>query len=360
MRCDLVEPGEPRWADALEHIRHDIYHLPGYTRFSTQHEEPGRGVAFVAEDAGSWFTVPLIVREVPPALAGNSGAYDAISPKLYPGPIASIDPAADGEAFLGRAVAGLREALAGDGVLSAFIRMHPLLTPDASAFRTAGRVVDHGDSVSIDLTLDDAELWHRTRANHRRDINKARRAGYRFRVDLEWRRLDEFAAIYAETMERLDAAPAWRLSREYFVALREHVGGHMVLGVVELDGALACGALLSEVGDLVAYHLSGTAESHMHARPSKLLIHEATAWAKARGARTFHLGGSLRRGDDLEHFKLGFSPLVHPVCSWRVVIDEARYAALAHRWRERHRVEPDPDDAFFPSYRKPAPVTSAP
>ena len=355
MRCELVAPGSKLWNEALAHVRHDLYQLPGYATFSSIHEEPGEPLAFIAEDDGCWFLTPLIVRPLPADVAGRDGLYDAVSPKFYAGPVLGVTPCNQVEQFATEAIAGFREALAGRNVISAFIRMHPLYTPDLRAFDAAGPVVDHGDAVSIDLSLTPEELWRQTRANHRRDINKARRAGYTFRVDSEWERLDEFVAIYAETMERLDAVPSWRLSSEYFLALREQVGDHVKLGMVELDGELACGALLSEVGPMVEYHLGGTLDRHLNMRPSKLLIHEATLWSKDRGASIFHLAGSLRRGDSLQRFKLGFTPLVHRVLSWRVVTDELRYAELEERWEQRHRHQADAPDAFFPAYRKPPP-----
>ena len=155
-------------------------------------------------------------------------------------------------------------------------------------------------------------------------------------------------------MVRLEAHPSWHLSRDYFEALREHVGEHMVLGLVELDDELACGALLTGVGDMVEYHLGGTLDTHLRARPSKLLIHEATLWAKANGATVFHLAGSLRRGDNLEHFKLGFSPLTHAVSGWQLVADEAAYDALVRRWQEHHAAAADPGDAVLPGLPTPA------
>ena len=119
--------------------------------------------------------------------------------------------------------------------------------------------------------------------------------------------------------------------------------------MVELDGELASGALLTKVGDMVEYHLGGTLDNHLAARPSKLLIHEATMWAKSGGASVFHLAGSLRRGDNLEHFKLGFSPLTHTVSGWQVVADQERYDKLVAHSIQR---DADPADDFFPAYRR--------
>ena len=357
MKAQVVAPSSNAWTSTLAGMRHDIYHLPGYAAFSGANEEPGEPVAVIAGDGDAALLFPLILREVPAELTDGSPRLDAVSPKFYPGPILSgVDEQAS-DAFAADAIAAAKEALRARGVVSAFVRMHPLFTPPLEAFSRAGKVVDLGDTVSVDLRLSEEELWGQTRHNHRRDINKARRAGYRFSVDPTWSRLDEFVECYRQSMVRLEAHPSWHLSRDYFEALREHVGEHMVLGLVELDDELACGALLTRVGDMVEYHLGGTLDTHLRARPSKLLIHEAILWAKANGATVFHLAGSLRRGDNLEHFKLGFSPLTHAVSGWQLVADEAAYDALVRRWQEQHAAAADPGDGFFPAYRRqPPPV----
>ncbi|HEU4573027.1 MAG TPA: hypothetical protein VFR93_10100, partial [Candidatus Limnocylindrales bacterium] len=109
---------------------------------------------------------------------------------------------------------------------------------------------------------------------------------------------------------------------------------------------LAAAALLTESSGIVEYHLAATADAHVHASPSKLLIRFAETWARSRGNTVLHLAGSLSRGDTLEHFKLGFSPRVHPMLSWRVVVDPEAYERLSGG---RHGIEA----GYFPAYRRP-------
>jgi hypothetical protein len=202
--------------------------------------------------------------------------------------------------------------------------------------------------------MSEAALWGQTRKNHRRDISKALHRGYRFRLDPEWRCLAEFVDIYGQSMQRLDAAPGWRLPVDWFEDLRNHVGDHLHLGVIELGDELTCGALLTEIDGLVEYHLSGTADAHVGANPSKLLVHEAGRWAKARGNDVFHLAGSTRRGDGLQHFKLGFAKSLHPMASWRVVADDEAYREVVRRWQDQTTLPADPPGGYFPAYRRPS------
>jgi len=153
-------------------------------------------------------------------------------------------------------------------------------------------------------------------------------------------------------MDRLQAAPFWRLSRGYFEDLRQSLGDKLFLCVAEVDGELAGASLLTEVDGIVEYHLTGTADAHRFASPSKLIINFATRWAKARGNRCLHLTGSLRKGDSLHEFKIGFSPIEHPVCSWRLVVDTPAYEMLLERWEAEHQCKADSPDEYFPAYRK--------
>jgi len=359
MHAALIAAHDREWTEVLTVSRHDIYHLPEYVEFATRWQEPGTPAAFVAEEGSRVFFVPLIVRPIPDVIAGADGWLDATAPRGYPGPIVGPAGRDSGDAaFVERAIACMRATLEERRIVSAFVRCHPLLSPPLAALGGAGAVVEHGESVSIDLARSAEQVWGETRLSHRRAITRALRDGYRVRIDESWQYLDEFVTVYGATMDRLGAAAHWRLPRDYFSDLRSTVGAGVHLCVVELDGTLAAAALLTEVDGIVEYHLSGTSPDHVAASPTKLLIDQASRWARERGDRVFHLAGSLRRNDSLIHFKRGFSPLQHPVYSWHVVTDPGTYGRLVAR---RDRLE-GPSDArdggatgeYFPAYRRPS------
>lgn len=339
--------------EALRRVRHDVYHLPEYVRFAARWQEQGRPLAFVAEDHHRRFFLPVIVRPIPPKITGNGRPlFDATGPRGYPGPLVSSGAGIEDRGFLDAAVQAFAEIASAESIVSAFIRLHPLLSPSRDLLGHAGSVVEHGDSVSIDLSLSEAELWRDTRRDHRSSINSARKLGYVARIDETWERFDEFVALYERTMERLQAAPFWRLSRGYFEDLRQSLGDKLFLCVAEVGGEVAAASLLTEVDGIVEYHLTGTADAHRFASPTKLIINFATRWAKARRNRCFHLTGSLRKGDSLHEFKIGFSPIEHSVCSWRIVADTSAYEMLLERWEAEHHCKADSPEEYFPAYRK--------
>ena len=335
-------------------LRHDVYHLPSYVAFASRHQEVGRPVLCVAEEDGQYFAIPLIVRDIPRSLLGvGEHLYDAISPRGYSGPLVDFHPGRGDPAFTTRAVHGLSEYLCARGVICLFSRLHPLLPVPDAPMQSLGELVEHGSSFFIDLSLSNSALDAQTRQNHRREINKASRHGYVARIDERWEKHARLVDVFGESMERVGAASHWRLSPSYFAALRESLGAHLHLCVVEVAGDVAAAALLTEVDGIVEYHLAGTADKHVMASPSKLLIDFARRWAKARGNRVFHLAGSLQPGDSLSHFKAGFSSLQSPVRSWRVITDQLAYDRVADRWHDENATAPDPTGVYFPAYRRP-------
>lgn len=338
----------------LSILRHDVYHTPRYVEFAARRQEIGTPVAFLAEEDGQRFFVPLIVRRIPDALTTAAGpTFDATCSRGYPGALIQAGPGRDGDDFVDRAMEIFHDRLRERSIVSAFVRLHPLLLPPRSQLSRGGNVVDHGESVSIDLTLSADEMKAQTRSNHRRDIGRAKRQGLVARIDEDWQRFDDFVDIYTRSMIRLGADDSWRLSHQYLGDLRDSLGGQVHLCVAETGTELAAAAILTEVDGIVEYHLAGTADAYVADSPSKLVVDFVREWAKDRANRVFHLAGSVRSGDSLSHFKAGFSPLRHPVASWRVVSDAVAYAGLMAHWESSPGTAVPGSDDHFPAYRRP-------
>ena len=283
--------------------------------------------------------LPLMIREI----AG--GSFDATSPYGYPGPVGN---GTDDPGFLSVALVAGLHVLDAEGLVSVFVRLHPILNPVPQ--RGIGTFVANGDTVSIDLTLPTEELWARTRLNHRRDITRALRLGYVARMDEQWKHLEVFKRLYRATMARRSATPFYSFDDTYFDSLRDDLGGRLHLCVVEKDGVIAAAGLFAETHGIVQYHLSGTDDAFGMVQPTKLMMHFVRGWAKDRGNHVLHLGGGVGGdSDSLLQFKVGFSPRRHTFHTWRVIIDAAEYRRLvtAHD----PTVDPAILGGFFPLYR---------
>lgn len=336
----LLSAASPAWADCLRQAPHDVYHVPEYVVADARHQG-GVPVAFRFSSGGRVLLVPLVLREVP----GADGA-DAVSPYGYGGPVSDA-PTTD-EDFWCRATSSLVEVLAQEGVVSAFIRVHPLLGASDAALRRLGDVVEHGETVSVDLTCSDAEIWSATRASHRNEISRARRAGIVVGVD-DWPLLATWTSLYHETMARLGADSSYFFTEDYFSDLHETLQGRVHLFLAHQGDDVVAGQLVFHHGRIVHTHLSATRSGTARLHADKLLYDEVRRWAKAQGARVHHLGGGVGGGTDgLFAFKSGFGTGRQPFRTWRVITDPAAYQRLTDRARTEGRLLAGD---FFPAYR---------
>lgn len=340
----LLSPDAPEWTDTLRLVDHDTYHLPEYVVLDarlTGH----RPAAFWYREGSRVLLLPLTVRQVP-----DSDRADAVSPYGYPGPVSNADPA-DRE-FWQRASTAMRDTLSTQGVVTAFVRLHPLLPAPLDVLNEAlgddTTVVRHGETVSVDLSLSVDEMWSETRSDHRNHINRARRAGVTVTWD-EWDRLPAWVAVYHENMRRLGASDYYLVPAEHMAALHDVLGDRMHLATALIDDEVVGGNTFFEYRGFVQGYLASTRRENNH-HADKLLYDEVRRWTKSRGNTVFHVGGGVGGAkDSLFSYKAGFSTGRHPFHTWRVVADRAGYENLLRRKGL------NPDSALmsghFPPYR---------
>jgi ribosomal protein S18 acetylase RimI-like enzyme len=334
----LIDVDAPEWEAVLAVAAHDVYHRPAYVALCAA-QEHGRPCALHVTDGARTMLLPLVIRSIP------GGGFDAASPYGYPGPVGR---GTDDPAFLSVALVAGLQVLREARLVSAFVRLHPLL--NLSPPHGIGTLVEHGETVSVDLTLPTERLWAEMRLNHRRDIARATTRGFAARMDEEWTHLEEFERLYRATMARRSAAAFYFFGDAYFDGLRDALGEDLHLCVVERDGDLAAAGLFTETDGIVEYHLSGTDDAFRTDQPTKLMMHFVSAWAKDRGNRVLHLGGGVGgSSDSLLQFKIGFSPRLHAFATLRMVVDEREYGRLVTA--RDPRLDPDARSGFFPLYR---------
>ena len=344
MRVDYLATSDPCWKDLLGRVSHDVYHLPEYLDVSAVYEgsEEAFATAFYAHDGESFCLIPLLVRTLPARLGAPPEWRDVTSPYGYAAPLFHGD-----ETWADKAMQVFAEESRARQVVSAFIRLHPLL-PASSALARSGELVKHGETVYVDLSLSEATLWSQTRGRLRSYISGLKRAGFHTRFD-DWSSYEHFVRVYGQTMARLEADQFYQFPEEYFRDLRTALGNKLHLcSVFDANGTFACGALMTATQGIVQYHLSGTADEFIASSPSKLMINEITLWAKRNGHQLLHLGGGLRgQADSLLHFKAGFSSLRSEFLTYRLVCDPEKYDALC---RDLQSFTSETNN-YFPRYR---------
>jgi len=350
MQAEILTAADPRWPAFLARTPHDFYHLPAYVELCARQEE-GEAAAFWAEEGDCAMLAPFVLRRLPTALDQESGLRDAAAPYGYPCPLLRGGPP---EATVAAFLSAFVEVGAAAGIVSAFFRFHPLLDLAPAPFQAFVTLLEHGDTVYVDLTLPPEELSRQTRVNHRADVRRLQAEGFRVEVDT-WLRLGDFVRIYGETMRYRAADDFYYFEPEYFEALRQCMGDQLHLcSVVAPGGETASAGLFTCVDGLVEFHLSGTADAFRRAGPTKLMLVHMRDWAKARGDRLLHLGGGVGcQADSLAFFKQGFSQLRSRFSTFRMVLKPDTYRRLVRRrvWGEAGPPEQASD--FFPAYRRP-------
>lgn len=340
MKSRLLSQHDATWSEFLQHNAHDFYHLPAYLAVEARHEG-GNARALYVEDGEQAMLLPLIVRPLP------GPGFDATSPNGYAGPLmrGGWDPS-----FFNDALAAGSSVLASAGVISVFVRLHPLLNPDPHC--EFGTLVQHADSIGIDLSQPTDVLWGQMRRNHRTQIRQALEAGHVAEWDETWSHFEAFKQMYAGMMDRKDASEHYRFDDAYFDGLRSALGQRLRLAVVRIGSDVAAAGLFTETCGIVEAHLTASdgRSGCDAARATKLMFHFVSGWAKARGNLWMHLGSGRRAEDDsLLHFKAGFSPRRLPFHTLRAVVSARSY--------ERLVVAQDPAadladlSGFFPAYR---------
>lgn len=360
MEVRYLQPEDDLWRELLARADHDLYHLPEYVQIAAEHEG-GQPVAVVLSDGGTSLMLPLVLRPLAVGGRGVSGRFDAVSPYGYPHPLIVPSAASPDPAFASRAFAALPEALRERNIVTAFVRLHPLMPFPVDEALSVGPVVDHGQTVAIDLARDEGAIRAGMRENHTRWIKKGMEAGHAFVVADSSSDLADFMEIYTDNMAFVDASAYYFFSREYFEALLRRLPGAVNLAFLEIEGRRACGMIVSEVDGIVEYHLGGTRSAFRSQSPMVLLTYEVAKWSKRRGNRVLHLGGGVGGcTDSLFRFKAGFSDLRFPYRTWRIVADMDVYDALVKEWEKMASSPSDPLTGFFPAYRRPVCHASQP
>jgi len=344
MKAELVFPQSDVWATLLTETSHDVFHTPGYTTVLANHEG-GLPRAFLASDGYSTLLIPIILRPIPEQ---GGDLLDAISPYGYPGPL--LHHRKDGsDGFLSRAISELPRVLQQHRVVSLFMRCHPLMSIRLDPFDSVGSIVRHGETVYMDLTQSNDQIWRQIRSGHRNEINRAKRNGQSVSIDHDHYRLGEFMDIYMETMDRLGASTYYRFAPEFFNGLIAELGEQLAIAFVELDGVPIAAGMFTECCGTVQYFLSGARAEYQKQQPTKLMLYEMAMWAKARNNHTLHLGGGLGGAkDSLFAFKSGFAKTTRPFYTWRLIAMQNEYDYLVRR----RGLDISKSD-YFPAYRQP-------
>ena len=352
MTTQFLAIDDPRWLEVLSACTHDFYHLPAYVALEADWIA-ARPLAFLHAEGNAAMLLVLLERPTP-----SGRARDVVTPYGYSSPVFTSGAS---PAFHTRALAAYQRACQARGIVTSFIRLHPLLHPALSGLEelAGGQWLQTERGVTLTMPMDGCEpaFLAGMARGHRAGVRRLREAGGRFVLDTPevWQ---AFPAIYRKTMEKVGATSGYFYSDDYIARFRAGLGDHVhCAGVVSPEGEVMCAGLFTRVGGILQDHLSGTAENFARQAPMKLLLAEMRGWAVGQGIACFHLGGGLGGGrDSLYEFKQQFGGTQWPFRTVSVIHDNEAHAVECSWRSEQAGGMSLPDTGFFPLYRAPLPA----
>jgi lipopolysaccharide/colanic/teichoic acid biosynthesis glycosyltransferase len=323
---DVREVDSAEWDGLLD--GHDVYFRRPYMEAAALLERSARPALLHWPGLGGGVALACLVREEP---------RDVTSAYGYGGPLA-LGPDASLERFW---EAYERWAVA-EGVVSSFVRFHPLLGNAVAGGSV--RVEEIGPTVGWPLG-GDRDLVDSMDAHHRRLVRRAERVGLSAEVVTAPASLEAFVALYEATMRRNVAAAYYFFPDAYWHALAA-LGEALVQVDVRRDTELLASVLCFATSPWLHYHLGGSSEEGRRLGASHLALLTAARFGRERGYDRLHLGGGVGgREDSLFEFKRRFCTEGLLTASvGKAVHDTDAYRHLAG-------VSELDLDGFFPAYR---------
>ena len=315
------------WNSNVKSFRNwDVYYLQEYALSFQIH---GDGAPFLIDyrDDHARFCYVVMMSDIAddPKFKGaleHNRYFDWETPYGYGGPL-SDGPVP--ESSQDRFLTELSEYAESKGIVSQFVRFHPLLMNHETAPRIFETRYLH-DTVYIDTASPEIIMGNMDSKN-RNMVRKAIKNG----VAVERRPIEDyqsFLPIYRETMEKDNASEYFFFGEAYFKA-QSCLKDNACLFYAQKDGQVIAAAIMYYNDRFMHYHLAGTLTDFRKYAPSNLMLYEAACWASSRGIKIFHLGGGMADDDNLFRFKKQFNKNGRlPFVIGRTVFDRSRFEGL--------------------------------
>lgn len=355
LRIVVLDEEREIWDRALARMPaslRDVYFESAYALVWQFHGD-GRAMGAIWEEPQGSVLYPFLLRDLsalPGFGAAAAGLFDITTAYGYGGPLVEIrssDPAP-----IQRFRGAFDAWCAGRGIVSEFIRFHPLLDTHHGLEHLLD-VVPLGETVWCRVDEAAGDLAAAMDSGHRRNLRKAEKAGLVARVESDDDAYDRFRRLYTATMERRSAVENYFFDEAYFRSFRDLLGDRQALIGVHLGDEMVAGGLLMRSERFAHYHLGGSSAAHLSLRPNNLFFLAAMEWARSRGASALHLGGGYRPDDELLRFKRGLGNGRASFAIGRKIHLHDDYERLASVHRDRVGAVAT---GFFPAYRAPASV----
>ncbi|HMR18258.1 MAG TPA: GNAT family N-acetyltransferase [Sphingobacterium sp.] len=335
MQFEIIENNSPKWSEIVKQTSvYDFHHTAYFHKIDTGF--PSKLLLF--SDKDNFIALPVVIRPIE-----NTCFFDITSVYGYAGPVYRFSQ----DYRQNRLLAFFRTEFIGFckkyNIVSVFSRLHPLIE-QKNIIGELGTIVDLNKTISINLALSADEQRREFRKSLKSELNQLRKKDIFVQEASSLSEIDQFIAIYYETMDRVNATPNYYFSKEYFYEFLDNTDFKSKLLVAVKDGKVIAGAIFTLTDKIMQYHLAGTAGEFIGETPMKLILDEARLLGNQTAAESLHLGGGVGGSDDdsLFRFKSGFSKSFKQFSVWKFIVNEEIYKELS-----KNKIKSN----FFPLYR---------
>ena len=344
MRRALPASERAAWRAVLAHFGEvDATFLPEYHLAYALRIAGSRPLLWHYQEGDAHFAYPFLL--TPVVVDGQAtGLHDISGIYGYTGPLANRDD----PAFLAAAWRAFDEDAAREAVVAEFVRFSP--------FHGNERFAHPGTAVSANRTLawshlpeTEAELLRLLGSKTRNMLRKAEREGLHATELALPGHLDDFRALYAQTMRRNDAPEFFWYDDAYWHELLGLApAGLRLFGAFRGDRLVAASMAIAH-GRAGLYHLGASLPEEARLGAGNLSLFAMSRGLMASGVRSLNMtGGRTPSPDDpLLLFKRSNATGTATFHIGRRVADPAAYNALVAAWHQRHGAAPDAGKIIF-------------
>ncbi|WP_042348349.1 GNAT family N-acetyltransferase [Bacillus massiliigorillae] len=342
-----------KWNDALSRFhKSDLYYYHGYCSLSYLMGDGEPYLFFFEDDNECLVCYPYIKRRIELPFMNDDmlkeDVFDIITPNGFGGPLTQNIS----EKTIGKFRRDFEEHCQKENIISEFIRFHPIIQ-NHHYLEECLEVIYDRETVYIDLTKSEEEIFNNYHKNHKRNIHKAISNNFEFRVlakDEAMLLIKDFYILYKETMDKVGATPYYYYSIEYLTSFLLDLDKHCRIAAVFDEGKLISAALCMFNEEYIHYHLGCSKKEYLHLGINPFLFHHLALWSKKVGCRALHLGGGHIGRDSLFQFKHRFNDEgTLDFYVGRKIHNISKYNLLVRNWEKYY--SQDASSGFFPLYR---------
>ena len=341
------------WQNLVNLYDIDVSFSPNYFKIW---EDCGDGKAHVVlyESCMGMVLYPFLIRKID-TVSKNGKYFDISTPYGYGGPLILNCKNINNEELTKNFRRKLNDYLYKIGVISEFIRFHPIIE-NHSLFLNSNEIeVQKNNSVIfVDLSLSEEEIWKNYKANNRKNIKKAIRNDIEVIIDYDFEYIDEFLKIYYSTMSRNNAKKYYYFPKSFF-RLIQLFKNNFVLFVSKIKDKIISVEIAFYDRNIIYSFLGGSIPEYFSIRPNNILKHKLILWAKGKKIRYFLLGGGYSYCDGIFKYKNSFSKDgIKDFFIGKKIHNYEIYNLLVREWKQKNNINNALDDYdlnYFPLYR---------